>query len=678
MQTSIERKPEARRLLGLAVVFGLLSSVGIVAVAPPASAADYTWSGGGGAGAKTWSTGTNWVGNTAPTSGASIGTLTFPKLAASAQSENDLSGLSIEQLQLDNTHGLGLSGNAVTLGSGGLTLNAEETPTIFSTVIAAPLTLSSSQTWTVSAPVGAGPLLTPDDISLAGKLSGESANLTINLNIFSDLVFGAFLTGTGPDDEVGNVTINGIDTPTTGEHPTVYKSEVELPNGLNASDGKSLTVHDVLLLSKGATGPITAVNSAVTLSGSGIGAVTSTGSGVQINGTVASVNLDSASRLDFIIGATGSTPGTDYTQTNSTGAIDLGGASLGLSNEGVSSEHEFACPPPSVGQVYTLIATTGSLSGTFGNAAEGSTINTSPCLAVNKNGEPLVGRVYRYRINYNLSGAPKMVTATALPAVPTLFEEPELPAISGTTMQGQTLSLSHGYWSNEPTSYADQWQRCDTSGNNCQAITGATAPTYTLTAADVGSTIRVQETASNSEGGSEPAVSAQTAAVQAAPTGGGQNNGGGTSGGTASGGSSGGSTSSGGGTTATISSAQIATLLGQQLIPSGKAARITALLKSGGVVMSFNALEAGTLSVQWYEVPSGAKLAKKTKAKPVLVASGQMTFPAAGTGKLKLRLTVAGRKLLKHAKTVKLEAKGVFVPSGGVAVSATKLFSAGR
>ena len=82
------------------------------------------------------------------------------------------------------------------------------------------------------------------------------------------------------------------------------------------------------------------------------------------------------------------------------------------------------------------------------------------------------------------------------------------------------------------------------------------------------------------------------------------------------------------------------------------------MLKSGGLKMSFKALEAGALSVQWYEVPAGAKLARKVKAKPVLVASGQMTFSVAGTKTLSIGLTAAGRKLFKHAKSLRLTVKG--------------------
>jgi hypothetical protein len=139
--------------------------------------------------------------------------------------------------------------------------------------------------------------------------------------------------------------------------------------------------------------------------------------------------------------------------------------------------------------------------------------------------------------------------------------------------------------------------------------------------------------------------------------------------------SSGGGGSSSGGSTppvATISSAQIVASLAGQLVPSGRAAKIAALLKAGGLTMSFTALEAGTFTVQWYELPSGAKIAKKAKSKPVLVASGQASFSGAGVEKVRIRLTAQGRKLLKHGKTVKVEAKGVFVPEGGAGVDVTR------
>jgi FG-GAP repeat len=123
-----------------------------------------------------------------------------------------------------------------------------------------------------------------------------------------------------------------------------------------------------------------------------------------------------------------------------------------------------------------------------------------------------------------------------------------------------------------------------------------------------------------------------------------------------------------------ISPAQLAAALAHGIVPSGQAARIAALLKHGSFATKFAALEAGLATISWYELPPGAKLAKKAKPKPLLVASGRLSFTAPGSGLLKLKLTSAGKRLLKHAKRVKLVARGSFTPSGGSAVTATHSF----
>jgi subtilase family serine protease len=86
------------------------------------------------------------------------------------------------------------------------------------------------------------------------------------------------------------------------------------------------------------------------------------------------------------------------------------------------------------------------------------------------------------------------------------------PSISGTAEQGQTLTLTHGSWSNNPTTYGERWLLCDASGS-CAGITGATGSSYTLPASSVGATIRVEEIASNGSGSGSPAVSAPSASV---------------------------------------------------------------------------------------------------------------------------------------------------------------------
>src|SRR5262245_3454383 len=92
------------------------------------------------------------------------------------------------------------------------------------------------------------------------------------------------------------------------------------------------------------------------------------------------------------------------------------------------------------------------------------------------------------------------------------------PTISGAARQPQTLTADRGTWSGtQPISYAFQWMRCDSNGNSCARIVGATATantnTYKLTSTDVNNTVRVRVRASNS-GGAATATSNATAVVK--------------------------------------------------------------------------------------------------------------------------------------------------------------------
>lgn len=82
-----------------------------------------------------------------------------------------------------------------------------------------------------------------------------------------------------------------------------------------------------------------------------------------------------------------------------------------------------------------------------------------------------------------------------------------LPAITGTATNGSTLTASQGTWSGvETPSFAYQWNRSGTP------VSGATATTYVLSAADVGAAMTVTVTATN-WAGSTSATSAATATV---------------------------------------------------------------------------------------------------------------------------------------------------------------------
>jgi len=75
--------------------------------------------------------------------------------------------------------------------------------------------------------------------------------------------------------------------------------------------------------------------------------------------------------------------------------------------------------------------------------------------------------------------------------------------------------VNAGIWSGSaPIDHTYQWRRCDSAGGSCVNIAAATATTHTLTAADVGHTIRVRESATNAYGESS-VDSAATAVVKA-------------------------------------------------------------------------------------------------------------------------------------------------------------------
>jgi hypothetical protein len=183
-----------------------------------------------------------------------------------------------------------------------------------------------------------------------------------------------------------------------------------------------------------------------------------------------------------------------------------------------------------VGQ--TLTASTGSWSGpvssyayqwlrcdAFGNScssvAGATSASYSPLAAdVGSTLRVSVAASNRYGSSVATSSPTSAVAAAPVVAPPA---NTTLPAVSGSTVVGQTLSASTGSWNPAGTSYAYSWRRCDSAGASCASISGATLSTYALTSSDQGSTLRVVVTATDS-GGSSSATSAQTSAVAPATT----------------------------------------------------------------------------------------------------------------------------------------------------------------
>ena len=130
-----------------------------------------------------------------------------------------------------------------------------------------------------------------------------------------------------------------------------------------------------------------------------------------------------------------------------------------------------------------------------------------------------VGRTIRFRVKAsNADGANRATSdPTAVVRASARPENTSPPTISGTAVEGRTLDGNNGSWSHNPTAYAYAWLRCDRNGNHCATIGGARGTRYTLTSADVGSTVRLVVAASNSEGGTS-ATSVPSAVVQKVTT----------------------------------------------------------------------------------------------------------------------------------------------------------------
>jgi hypothetical protein len=182
-------------------------------------------------------------------------------------------------------------------------------------------------------------------------------------------------------------------------------------------------------------------------------------------------------------------------------------------------------PAPTLGYQWLLCDATGASCAPIAGATEDTYTPTQ----VAQVGGTLRVRVTASNASYPGGGeAQAQSTASSvIQAVPPASTTP--PVVSGTTTDGQALTTTTGSFSGAPTpSYSYEWERSSGAGGSFVVIAGATAPTYTLTDADVGYTVRSVVVASNASyaGGStaqrassaSSAVVAVPAANSAAPT----------------------------------------------------------------------------------------------------------------------------------------------------------------
>jgi hypothetical protein len=184
---------------------------------------------------------------------------------------------------------------------------------------------------------------------------------------------------------------------------------------------------------------------------------------------------------------------------------------------------------PSLGQTLTAAPGTWTGSPTFayqwvrcpasGGASDGSDCavigGASTTAYVVSSGD--VGSRLRVRVTASNADGSAIAASNATDVVSGQAGPPNTqpPTIVGSTVVGQTLTANQGTWTGSGITYAYAWQRCDAAGASCTAIVAATQSTYTLVTADVGRTIRVAVTATNTTG-SNTVTSSQTAVVTAA------------------------------------------------------------------------------------------------------------------------------------------------------------------
>jgi hypothetical protein len=477
-----------RRVAAVVVVASVL-----VPAAPAAALTDFTWSGASptSGGDTNWSTAANWTNATAPS--GSVGTLTFPTLSSASctanpptascySSNNDVSGLTAAKLAIDNSAPYAITGNSLTLGSGGIAATTSSANSVRSPSFNLPIALNATQSWTIDGANNHTQL----GLFFSRGITGAGDALTVTLSNFGRIT-------TAQDTEVGPLTIAGANPSDTGQM-SVNNGFADL-SGLNGVDGAAVNLADVTVAAPGSVtfGPLASTGAQLDAGhGSTPDAILTVSGGVT---------LDSASALEMFIDQPGTTPGTDYSQIKANGPVSLAGTLMLLGpGQGANT-----CPALNQGDVYTLITTTGALSGTFSDAPDGQVLGLF-CVPTGGGSTPYL------RINYTAHS----VTATVVPPPPPPPTSSSPPMIAGTPQVGQTLTESHGTWTNNPTTFQYQWFDCDSSGANCMPV-GSGQQTYSLTSSDLAHTIRVAETACNGTG-CGGSISAPTATVTQPPT----------------------------------------------------------------------------------------------------------------------------------------------------------------
>lgn len=619
---------------GIAAVTAATAAL-VLAPAALAQGVNYTWLGTGTT--QDWSDAGNWTASdssmTAPS--ATVGTLSFPNLTCGGSPDpctgyDDVSPLTADELVIDTStnyqqYESGSYGSEpITLGGNGALPNiglittygnagvAGSNPTA---VFELPILLTgSAQEWDV-----AQGNLYATQISDA---SGQSTPLTVNLGASGNY---GYL-------EVGQIATSGtLAVQGNGDLGLAYGSGLPSPSlpAVTLSGNTDLTI-----ATNATSGGIDATGDTGDVQVYGIpGSVLTIGSGNLTLGANSGIDLDvdgsSASLSDSV----------DVTN----GRAILGGATLALyQNEQTPYT---TCNTLTPGATVTLLSASGGITGSLMVGGHTITSGGSATVPITNEcgGSPATAIVsYNTRsITAMVAGAPAAVAG-------------QTPQIAGGTTLGDTLTSSTGAWTGGPApTYSYQWLA------NGSAIAGATGSSYTLTSAEVGQTITLAVTASNAYGNATAdsnAVGPVTAAASTTTT------------------TTTTTTATTPSPTITITPALVRTALARLAHPSGKQA-ISLLLAHGLFKTSFRAPAPGTLSVVWTATVTTGK-GKHAKHDTYVVARGKVRAGAAGLATVTIRLTGAGRRLVrKHRSSLSTTARERFLVSGSGRMTVTRRFT---
>jgi len=115
-------------------------------------------------------------------------------------------------------------------------------------------------------------------------------------------------------------------------------------------------------------------------------------------------------------------------------------------------------------------------------------------------GDPNAGRLLKATQAHPKSSESEAEVKARLKEQKELTTYSAAPKLSGTAVVGVTMGVSSGTWSKSPVAYGYQWEDCNSTGNECTPILGATNPNYKLAESDVGHTLVARVTATNSFG----------------------------------------------------------------------------------------------------------------------------------------------------------------------------------